>query len=356
MHSTIRKSNQLSLNKPLFFVITMCCLVSNVQAQNIETMKEKTSPRSSEGLFTLVLENDFFGEKKEDRNYSNGIRLSWMSEQNNTPEWAPRWARLGDRLAGIPVELKDVRVEYQFGQSIYTPKELTRLPPDTKDRPYAGLLYGSFGVVGRRVDDSFEQLQLTLGIVGPSSRAKEVQRAYHKLISTTDPKGWDTQISDRLAAELRFQRTERPRRSESFLGLTTEIAPHYGIALGNLNTGINAGVGVRIGKNLPDDFRPPRISPSLPGSGYFKATADSGWYIFGGLDARYAYKNLVLDAKSSTGNGVTRTPWVADLQSGIAYYQRNFRVAYTIVTRSREFKEQDTQSSSFGALSFTWVN
>jgi lipid A 3-O-deacylase len=347
MHSTIREGDQMKLIKYIFTSLTVCCLGPNVFAQQV---------KANEGLFTLVLENDFFGEKKEDRNYSNGIRLSWMSEQNTTPEWAPRWAKLGDRLAGIDVELKDVRVEYQLGQSIFTPKELTRSPPDPKDRPYAGLLYGSFGVVGKRVDNSFEQLQLTLGIVGPSSRAKEVQRAYHKVISSTDPKGWDTQISDRFAAELRFQRTERPGRSENFLGLTTEIAPHYGIALGNLNTGVNAGIGVRIGKNLPDDFGPPRISPSLPGSGYFKATADSGWYIFGGLDARYAYKNLVLDAKSSTGDGVTRTPWVADLQYGIAYYRRNFRIAYTIVTRSREFKEQDTQSSSFGALSFTWVN
>jgi lipid A 3-O-deacylase len=102
--------------------------------------------------------------------------------------------------------------------------------------------------------------------------------------------------------------------------------------MGNLNTSINTGVGVHIGMNLPDDFGPPRILPSLPGSGYFKATADSGWYIFGGLDARYASKNLVLDAKSSTGKGVTRTPWEADLQYGIAYHQRNFRIAYTIVT------------------------
>jgi lipid A 3-O-deacylase len=133
-----------------------------------------------------------------------------------------------------------------------------------------------------------------------------------------------------------------------------EFAPHYGIALGNPNTSASAGFGVRIGSHLPDDFGPPRISPSLPGSGYFKATAKSGWYFFGGLEGRYVYQNLVLEGKPFGGEGVNRSPWVADVQYGVAYYQDDFRIAYTLVTRSREFKEQDTRLSSFGALSLTW--
>jgi lipid A 3-O-deacylase len=311
---------------------------------------------SAEGLFTLVLENDYFGERKEDRNYSNGFQLTWMSQSRSTPEWARRWAAWGDRFAGIDIALNDVRIEYQIGQTIFTPKELERFPPDPRDRPYAGLLYGSFGIVGRRFDNSFEQLQLLVGVVGPSSRAKEVQRIFHRLIAVDDPKGWDTQISDRFAYELRFQRTESPLRREGFKGLTTEIATHYGVALGNLNASVNTGVGVRIGMNLPDDFGPPRISPSLPGSGYFRATADTGWYLFGGIDGRYVHKNLVLDAKSSLGNGVTRLNWGADIQYGLAYYRRNLRIAYTVISRSKEFKEQDTKLSSFGAFSITWAN
>jgi lipid A 3-O-deacylase len=309
---------------------------------------------NDKGLITIILENDVLGENKEDRNYSNGLKITWISTQRTTPEWARRWATMGDRLAGVDNELKDVRIEYELGQSMFTPKDMERAVPDPSDRPYAGLLYGSVGIIGKRADDSFEQLQLVLGVVGPSSRAKQVQRGFHKLISGTDPKGWDTQTRDRIAAEIRFQRTERAGRSQIASKLTAEIAPHYGLALGNLNTSVNAGFGVRIGQNLPDDFGPPRISPSLPGSGYFKPTAPYGWYLFGGLATRYVYRNLVLDAPSSTGAGVSRTPWVVDGQYGIAYYRGNVRIAYTQVTRSREFKQQDTKLSSFGALSLTW--
>jgi lipid A 3-O-deacylase len=326
----------------------VCCWAVSHAAAHADTSKD-------EGLITVILENDVLGENKEDRNYTNGLKITWMSTQRTTPEWARRWATVGDRLAGIDNALKDVRIEYELGQSMFTPKDLERAVPDPSDRPYAGLLYGSIGIIGKREDDSFEQLQLVLGVVGQSSRAKEVQRGFHKLISATDPKGWDTQVRDRVAAEIRFQRTERPGRSQSTLGLTTEIAPHYGVALGNLNTSINTGFGVRIGQRLPEDFGPPRISPSLPGSGYFKPIAQSGWYVFGGLETRYVYRNLVVDARSATGAGVTRTPWVVDGQYGIAYYRSNFRIAYTQVTRSREFKEQDTKLSSFGALSLTWI-
>jgi lipid A 3-O-deacylase len=327
----------------------VCCWAIDHTAAHADTSKD-------EGLITVILENDVLGENKEDRNYSNGLKITWMSTQRTTPQWARRWAAVGDRLAGIDNALRDVRIEYELGQSMFTPKDLGRTVPDPRDRPYAGLLYGSVGIIGKREDDSFEQLQLVLGVVGPSSRAKEVQRGFHKLTSATDPKGWDTQVRDRVAAEIRFQRTERPGRSQSTSGFTSEIAPHYGVALGNLNTSVNAGLGVRLGQNLPDDFGPPRISPSLPGSGYFKPAAPSGWYVFGGLETRYVYRNLVVDARSANGAGVTRTPWVVDGQYGIAYYRSNFRVAYTQVTRSREFKQQDTKLSSFGALSLTWIH
>jgi lipid A 3-O-deacylase len=329
------------------FALLALCLVLGQPVALAQSSKDA-------GLFTAVIENDIFGEQKEDRNYTNGLKLAWMSAPHTTPDWARRLATAADQLAGIQNAIKDVRIEYELGQSMFTPKDLGRVFPDPRDRPYAGLLYGSFGIVGKRHDGSFEQMQFVFGVVGPSSRAKEAQRGVHRLISSNDPKGWDTQIRDRLAAEIRFQRTEPAGRSESASGFAMDVAPHYGVALGNLNTAGNAGLVVRVGQNLPDDFGPPRISPSLPGSGYFKATAASGWYFFGGLEARYVLKNLVLDARSTTGAGVARTPWVMDGQYGIAYYRRNFRVAYTQVTRSREFKEQDTRMSSFGALSLTW--
>lgn len=309
---------------------------------------------SDDGLLTFVIENDVFGEKEADRDYTNGFKLTWMSVPQTTPAWAKSLARLGDGLAVDDSKVQDVRVEFEFGQSMFTPQDLSRAAPDPRDRPYAGFLYGAVGLVGKRDDSSLEQLQLVLGVVGPSSRAKEVQRGFHELIGVQDPKGWDTQIANRLAGELRAQRTEITRNLFTNGAYRAEITPHYGLSLGNLTTSANVGFGFRAGKSLPQDFGPPRIYPSLPGSGYFVPVAGFGWYLFGGIDVRYVAHNMVLDEPSQLGARVTRQPWVIDGQYGIAAYWHGFRAAFTMVTRTREFKQQSSKTSSFGALSLTW--
>lgn len=301
-------------------------------------------PPDDRGLVTLVIENDVFGEKSTDRNYTNGLKLAWMSSPGEEPHWVEA---LGRRLPGYE-RSDDVRYEFEIGQQIYTPEDLSRVSPDPNDRPYAGLLYGSLGMVFQTRRQTLDQIQLVAGVVGPSSGAEEVQKGFHRQIGAVDPKGWDTQIRDQFAGELRFQRTHLQRGGDMFAW-----SPHYGLTLGNLTTSANAGASFKFGKDLPTDFGPPRISPSLPGSGYFDPHGRSGVYLFGGFDARYVARNLVLDERSAAGAGVTREPWVLDGQLGAAIYNQRIRLAYTQVWRSPEFDQQTEDYTSFGAVSLT---
>lgn len=309
-------------------------------------------PSPDGGVFTFVIENDVLGELSQDRNYTNGVKLGWMTPKGGEPRWADAMAK-----ALTPIDAaSDTRLEFEIGQSMFTPGDLAREIPDPLDRPYAGLAYVSMGLIDRQEGGRLDQYQLVLGIVGPSSRAKEVQRWVHDAIDAREPRGWDTQIRDRFVGELRFQHSRRLRvgdagrtRSRGF-----EWTPHAGVSLGNLTTGANVGIGLRFGRNLPEDFGPPRISPGLPGSGYFEPDGGRGWYLFGGLDLRYVAHSIVLDEPSRTGGSVRRRPWVADAQGGIAFYTRSFRAAYTQVWRTREFETQEDRFSSFGALSLTW--
>src|SRR3546814_12695699 len=68
-----------------------------------------------------------------------------------------------------------VRTSYAVGQNMYTPDDVALRNPPLDDRPYAGWLYGSVGLIaetGRRLD----QLELTLGVVGPASPAEQTDR------------------------------------------------------------------------------------------------------------------------------------------------------------------------------------
>ena len=68
---------------------------------------------------------------------------------------------------------------------MFTPEDLTRTDLIRDDRPYAGWLFGSFGLVlgpngeqkvGSVAFDRIETLQLTLGVVGPASGADRTQK------------------------------------------------------------------------------------------------------------------------------------------------------------------------------------
>lgn len=306
----------------------------------------------TDGVFFFVLENDVLGELSQDRNYTNGLKLGWMTPKGAEPVWAQTLAR-----SLTPTdEQSDTRLEFEIGQSMFTPEKIGLDVPEPTDRPYAGFAYVSIGLVDRPSENRLDQYQLVLGVVGPSSRAKELQRWVHQRIGATEPRGWDTQIRDQFAGEIRYQHTRRLELAPRKLGrYELELTPHAGGSLGNFTITANAGVGLRFGRNLPEDFGPPRVSPSLPGSGYFEPSGGLGWYVFGGIDARYVARSLVLDEPSTSGNSVNRRSWVGDIQGGIAIYRNRLRVSYTQVWRTREFATQRDRFSSFGAIAVTYL-
>jgi hypothetical protein len=78
------------------------------------------------GTLSIVVENDKFRSidqsKQTDRNFTNGIRLNWISEVRATPRW-------GRELASwIPLfpDGGTTRVGYALGQNMYTPENIVR--------------------------------------------------------------------------------------------------------------------------------------------------------------------------------------------------------------------------------------
>ncbi len=110
---------------------------------------------------------------------------------------------------------------------------------------------------------------------------------------------------------------------------------------------------IRVGKDLMDDFGPPRIHPSLPGSLFFLPRKTWGWYLFAGIDARAVTHDIFLDGNTNGDNlHVDRKPLVADLQVGMALTVGWFHITYTQVFRSKQF-DQQISADRFGALSLS---
>ncbi len=72
-----------------------------------------------------------------------------------------------------------------LGQKIYTPDDIEEKELIEDDRPYAGYTFFGIGVnsrTGRRLD-SFE---LNVGLVGPDSYARDIQKTVHEWVNTVE--------------------------------------------------------------------------------------------------------------------------------------------------------------------------
>lgn len=303
-------------------------------------------PAAESGAFSILFENDIF--YNTDHDYTNGLEFAYTTAPDDTPQWAVDAARM------LPFFTRDgeVRTRYALGQNIYTPQDIELANPPPNERPYAGFLYGSMGLVDDNGRD-LDQLQVSLGVVGPASLAQESQTWIHAIIHDRKPLGWSTQLRDEPGLIVTYERSAKLIPQQSMLGGAFDIEPHWGGSVGNVYDYVNAGAMARFGFNLPKDYGPMRIEPSLPGSDYFEPTAGFGAYVFAGVDGRAIARNLFLDGNSfESSRSVDKFNLVGDAIAGAALTFDSFRLAFTHVIRSREYKTQKSQDQ-FGAVDLT---
>jgi lipid A 3-O-deacylase len=304
----------------------------------------QAQPEDERGTLGFTLENDLaFGN---DRYYTNGLRLSWVpGREPDPPAWA---AGLAGLVPWFPAE-GAVRHGYAFGQSIFTPRDISISDPPLDDRPYAGWLYGAIRLEVR-TGQQLDVLAVSVGVVGPASLAERSQKFIHEILAGDEARGWDTQLANEPGIVLAYQRAWRSLVTPALYGAQWDFSPHAGAALGNVFTYGSAGAMLRIGRQLPADYPPARILPGLPGSGDFASPPAFRWYAFAGFEVRAVVRNLLLDGNTfRDSRSVDKKPLVSDLQLGIVLDWPRVRLSYAHVFRSQEFRSQ-TGQAHFGAL------
>jgi lipid A 3-O-deacylase len=309
---------------------------------------------------TYTHENDLFDEG-HDRNYTVGQLISFTSAPKN---------RSGDFLYEIvqnitPIkdEERRARIEFSLAHAVFTPEDLTRVIPDPTDRPYAGLVVGSVtlmassgnrGTADRQKNNSrFDSATFSFGVLGPASRADDLQIWFHDVINGVEPRGWDSQIQDRYVGGLSYQTTSRvwwPINTNAWQG---EVYTHGAFSLGTIQTSASLGASIRIGQDTPEDYGLPRLLPAVHGGSFFTPSDNWGWYAFAGYEQRYIAYDVTLDEAPANGIvGVDRNEWVSDTHVGAAVYFGPFRGGYSHVWRSNTFRSQRS-SDAFGAFSIS---
>jgi hypothetical protein len=299
---------------------------------------------------TVIEEDDYYTVNNRDRHYTHGIRFIGTSGDVQDPfwlgpfQWLPLFPNGGQASR---------RYEILGGQSMYTPEDTARSSPDPRDRPYAGWLYGGVGLLQDTDMRQFDRLAVTLGTIGRSSGAGQVQTKWHTLIATDEPRGWRAQLRDEPTLDITRERKWRLHRP---LGaLEVDALPQVSVRLGNVYDYVGAGAMVRIGQKLKVDYGPPRVDENL-GASYINPDnvgGGWGWYLFLGTEGRLVGRNIFLDGNSfERSPSVSKEVAVADAMAGAAIVYQHFRLAYTYVYRTNEFTRQDGLDH-YGSINLT---
>lgn len=333
------------LHKRFILSLATLSFLSNVNIVNANELLRQNGDHKS--IINLSFENDYFDGT--DDGYTNGVRVSYLSAETEIPSW------IENSAAYMPFFSQEGHKRYSFalGQSMFSPTDLTQSQLIVDDRPYAGFLYGSVGLLsdtGYQLDN----LQLTLGVVGPASLAEQTQKFVHDNIAGVYPQGWDNQLENEPGIILTYERKWRGICQLEPFGFAIDATPNMGASIGNIHTYAASGIMFRLGYDLPSDYGPPLIRPSLPGSDFFVPTKDLGWYLFAGVEGRAVARNIFLDGNTFTdSHSVDKELFVGGLQAGFAVTFENTRLAYTHIFRTREFQNQKG-TEAFGAITVSY--
>lgn len=332
----------------------MAGLVFAMPALRAQDVPEPTIHSRTEGTFTLYYENDFFGG--QDRHYTNGFKFSWLS--GDLTSWnQDGWReKIVNRLPFVNDPGTQKNFGFAFGQFMYTPQDISRVPPDPLDRPYAGWSYLELSFISK-TETVMDTLSIQAGMVGPASQADEFQRAIHEWLSDERPLGWDYQLENEFGLNLVYERKWRlyARSFHKFLG--ADLIPHAGFSLGNVQTYANAGATVRLGFNLPSDFGISLIrGASLPNGPIddldprVDPVRNWSFFVFGSLDGRGVARDIFLDGNTFLDSpSVDKKTFVGDAFYGVGIILGRWQITYTEAVRGREFETQKDKNY-FGSV------
>lgn len=324
-----------------------------------------TATMASQNPWThsFFFENDLF--TGTDNDYTNGMKYSLISPDLSPHIPLKRTEKISrlvlDFFHKLPM-FKDIpeetghKVELAIGQSMYTPRDISRYDLIQDDRPYAGYSYLASSY-HRKSDtgqgwSQMDTTEVQIGIVGPSSLAENAQKFVHRVRDLQRPNGWEHQLEDELGLALAFER-KWLYHPTNHKGFCADAMTHAGVTLGNVMTYVNGGAEARVGWNIPRSFAVSMIRPA----GSTWSTPDAGFssYFFAAFNGKIVFRDIFLDGNTfKDSHHVDKEPLVAEMSTGLTtrYRRLSFSVVYT--RKTREFKKQD-KSHGFGSLTLSYA-
>ncbi|RYZ13788.1 MAG: lipid A deacylase LpxR family protein [Alphaproteobacteria bacterium] len=307
------------------------------------------APAVAQTTVTLMHDNDEWADTEEE--YAQGSRLSVVSEDwgrsglaQGVAAWLPG-GEAGDRVSA----------GFGIGQSFFVPRDIDATTPVAEQRAYAGWLHGS-GLLVRSNASRQDVWKVDVGVVGPSALSEPLEEFFHGIFNGRDMNGWDNQITDRAAVNVSVER--RWRNIVPVGGLAFDVSPAVGLEVGTVSVAADAGLTVRFGAGLEEDFGAPRVG-ALGGS----MERGDGWslYAFASANARYQAYDLFLDEAGGEdgdavrgGSAISLSKTRTEASLGVVAANGPARLTVAWTEESTRY-DQQAGRHKYGEVTLGWV-
>ena len=244
-----RATGLSSLARSVLFASLMLGLVGNASAShNLDLEPENTG-------WSFQFDNDVFVGGNKDQDYTGGFAVTMSGRRAENYRWSPaslrRWT---DHALGFEDRLMENSEHYskhalEWGAALFTPNDITSAEANPDDRPYASLFFLNSTEQTVFPERALSlKSSLTLGVLGLDF-ADDVQSGIHKLLGSTQPEGWDNQISSggELTARYSLSLQKRAYLHQYSNGMSQEFNWTAEADVG-FTTGFGGGFNWRFGR------------------------------------------------------------------------------------------------------------
>lgn len=238
---------------------------------------------------SFSFDNDIF--LGSDGGYTNGLYLSLYDTGNEGAQpkisWLLKpimWTISDEQFSGA-VSILSV------GQSMITPQNISERNPPEDELPYSGLLFLNSSYL-LFADEYVEKVSTSIGFVGPLSMAEKSQKLIHKLLSSDQPQGWDTQIKNELVFQFDRGRARRLWVAES---MAWDIIATNELSIGTISSGINLGGFLRYGTQLASSYGTTLLDSARITN---PRAIGVGWNVYLGLNLEYIFNQIYTDGNT----------------------------------------------------------
>ena len=312
-----------------YFIFTLLLFVSSITIS-----QEKFSEEIS-----FITDNDLYVSTVRDRYYTSGIFLAYRYLSNNKKE-----------------SLEKRILEWKLGHEMYTPNKAVVYNINQHDRPFAGYLYGSFGISRVYKKPQILNTSIQIGAIGSNSYAEELQEFIHDIYGFNKAVGWEYQIKNAFALNFNAEYLKTILNTErNLFDITWTNELNLGTVYTNLSTGINARIGFKPLQKISNSIA---FNTSLNNeqNNSFREV-ESFLYIKPML--RYAIYDATLQGSFLNNTSlVTKelVPIVLDIELGLKFTVNRFNFGYTFIYNTNKSKDlRYTYGHKYGSIIINYL-